>query len=589
MASSNLSLSLSLLIAFSAGAFLSFVVEAFVSCDASALTQHSISISTDVQTLESTINTDPEGSMIIQKHVVTLNTDNPDGLRLVVSAKDDKIMPTYVVGSGPAEASGLTTIWQATGDHQNPEALSMNTFGFATAKETDVKYDKFSSQSVYESTNESVRRQAKFEELKELEYSYPFYKKEGAHVNKQIPIYYGTNVNSLMREGKYEVDVIYTVISHYFSGYGDYGNPHMEYGPKRMLVRDDQTFYGDNTVTIRTDIKSNRPIEADEVSVTVGDKECTDVNITQNFSENADKNLEVTCKAPKNLGSSAGVKYNIKIRVNVGSNDTGFEEYFGIKYVIPETMQGFQHSQCADMQTHEEKTLVDTRDGQLYTVAKLKDGKCWMTQNLRYQLSTTRALTPQDSDVQQNWTPNRSTETTLSDVWNQDSEGYKTVRSYYDSTKPEHGTYYTHTAATAGTTASMNNSGDEATGSICPKGWRLPKVRNTSTEPLNNDFYQMAKHYVNSNMTWNTNSGYGHWNNGTHNLLSSPQNLVYSGLRWPDKDGVANIGSYGYWWSSTVDSSALAYYLRVYSGVVHPRNSSTSDLGLTVRCIAREP
>ena len=569
-----------------------------MSCDASALTQHSISISTDVQTLESTINTDPEGSMIIQKHVVTLNTDNPEGLKLFVSAKDNKTTPTYVAGSGPAGASGLTAIGQATGSGSNPAALSTNTFGFATAKETGVKYDKFSSQGVYESTDESVRRQAKFGKLKELKYSDAFYMKNGTHVNKQIPIYYGTNVNSLMREGKYEVDVIYTVISHEVHSISQRGNTYMEYEPKRMLVRDDQTFYGDNTVTIRTDIKSNRPIEADRVWVEVGGKKCTDVNITQNFSENADKNLEVTCKAPKNLGSSAGVEYYIIIAVDVGRDGSGLQDHSGIKYVIPEMMQGFQHSQCTAMQTHEEKTLVDTRDGQLYTVAKLKDGKCWMTQNLRLKLDTSTTLKPTDSDVSSNWTPPRSTDTDSCQRgtrWDQDSEGYKTVRSCYQSeaTYNTNGVYYTHTAATAGTTASMDNDGDEATGSICPKGWRLPKARDTSLEPTNNDFYQMAKHYVSSDMTWNIDNGHGYWSGGTHNLSSSPPNFIDSGLRWYDAGGVMS-GNYGIWWSSTVNSLnyACPLYVAYGGGNVYPRLHHfryTRYNGFTVRCIVREP
>ena len=563
------SLSLSLLIALSAGAFLSFVVEAFVSCDVSALTQHSISISTDVRTLESTINTDPEGSMIIQKHVVTLNTDNPDGLKLFVSAKDNKTTPTYVAGSGPAGASGLTVIGRATGSGSNPAVLSTNTFGFATAKETDVKYDKFSSQSVYESTNESVRRQAKFGKLEELKYSYyPFYMKKGTHVNKQIPIYYGTNVNSLMREGKYEVDVIYTLISHDFLRLSSRGNSHMEYEPKRMLVRDDQNFYGDNTVTIRTDIKSNRPIEADRVSVTVGYKKCTDVNITQNFSENADKNLEVTCKAPKNLGSSAGVEYAIVIEVDVGLLETELEDYFGIKYVIPETMQGFQHSQCAAMQTHEEKTLVDTRDGQLYTVAKLKDGKCWMTQNLRLKLDTSTPLKPEDSDVTANWTPNRSTETTLTGRWDQDSEGKNTIRSYYNESKQDLGVYYTQVAAKAGDVYGYQQS-------VCPKGWKLPDQ---------NNYHDMMEEYKGT-AVWD---GTYSFKNGNHELFSGAPKFITNGTRAFDKPNVVNDESDSDLWTSgrisydwaylvTAKNNQVAYYA-VY---MHPH------FGMGVRCVAR--
>ena len=47
------------------------------------------------------------------------------------------------------------------------------------------------------------------------------------------------------------------------------------------------------------------------------------------------------------------------------------------------------------------KTLIDTRDSNTYTVSKLADGKCWMTQNLRI---INKTLTPTDSDVTSNYT-----------------------------------------------------------------------------------------------------------------------------------------------------------------------------------------
>ena len=49
--------------------------------------------------------------------------------------------------------------------------------------------------------------------------------------------------------------------------------------------------------------------------------------------------------------------------------------------------------------------------GKYYWVAKLADGKCWMTQNLDLDLSTSKALTSADSDVASSWTPGYSTAT----------------------------------------------------------------------------------------------------------------------------------------------------------------------------------
>ena len=64
---------------------------------------------------------------------------------------------------------------------------------------------------------------------------------------------------------------------------------------------------------------------------------------------------------------------------------------------------------CEGSAIGDTKQLKDTRDGKYYWVSKLADGKCWMTQNLDLDLSTSIALTPTTSDVSSNWTPEYST------------------------------------------------------------------------------------------------------------------------------------------------------------------------------------
>ncbi|MBR3386485.1 hypothetical protein IKG68_02875 [Candidatus Saccharibacteria bacterium] len=55
--------------------------------------------------------------------------------------------------------------------------------------------------------------------------------------------------------------------------------------------------------------------------------------------------------------------------------------------------------------------LIDIRDNKVYWVAKLMDGKCWMTQNLDLDLDSSVALTSADTDLNSvtSWTPVRST------------------------------------------------------------------------------------------------------------------------------------------------------------------------------------
>ena len=72
-------------------------------------------------------------------------------------------------------------------------------------------------------------------------------------------------------------------------------------------------------------------------------------------------------------------------------------------------MQSMTTKICEGSAIGDTKQLKDTRDGKYYWVSKLADGKCWMTQNLDLDLSTSIALTPTTSDVSSNWTPEYST------------------------------------------------------------------------------------------------------------------------------------------------------------------------------------
>ena len=193
------------------------------------------------------------------------------------------------------------------------------------------------------------------------------------------------------------------------------------------------------------------------------------------------------------------------------------------------------------------KTLTDTRDNNTYTVSKLADGKCWMTQNLRIADKT---LTPDDSDVTANYTIPASS---LSGF-----NAYDTSNAYVDSD----GGFYNWYTATAGTGTQSMFSGN-TTVSICPKGWRLPTGRDSNSE-----FQTLYNNY-----------------NSSSALRSNPVNLILSGRAYSSsRDGQ---GFSGYYWSSKVGSSTNVYYLRLNASSVYPAQNSNKYLGFSVRCIAR--
>ena len=195
------------------------------------------------------------------------------------------------------------------------------------------------------------------------------------------------------------------------------------------------------------------------------------------------------------------------------------------------------------------KILTDTRDNNTYTVSKLADGKCWMTQNLRIAGKT---LTPADSDVTSNYTIPSSSISGFN--------AYNTSNAYVDG---DDGFYNWYTA-TAGTgTQSMSTQGQNTAVSICPKGWRLPTSGNSSSE-----FQALYNNYSSSSA-----------------LRSNPVNLTLSG--YVRSSSRSYQGSYGYYWSSTVNSDDSAYDLGLSASNVYPANYYGKYGGFSVRCIAR--
>ena len=211
-------------------------------------------------------------------------------------------------------------------------------------------------------------------------------------------------------------------------------------------------------------------------------------------------------------------------------------------------MQDMTPEVCANTKEHQVATLKDVRDDNTYTVAKLRDGKCWMTQNLRI---IDKTITPADSDVTSNYTIPASS---LSGF-----NAYDTSNAYVDSDSG----FYTWYTATAGTgTVALATYGQNTTVSICPKGWRLPTSVNSG------DFQTLYNNY-----------------NSSFALRSSPANFTLSG--WVNISSHKDRGSYGWYWSSTVSSNYGAHYLRLNASNVTPAFNTNKYNGSSVRCIAR--
>ncbi len=97
-------------------------------------------------------------------------------------------------------------------------------------------------------------------------------------------------------------------------------------------------------------------------------------------------------------------QYAGTVVVSAVANPTTLRSMYDLTY-----MQEMSSPICENTKEGYTKQLIDSRDGKSYWVAKLKDGNCWMTQNLALDLSTEKPLTPADSDVEEEWVPGYDT------------------------------------------------------------------------------------------------------------------------------------------------------------------------------------
>ncbi len=249
--------------------------------------------------------------------------------------------------------------------------------------------------------------------------------------------------------------------------------------------------------------------------------------------------------------------------------------------------------------TGQQVQAMDARDGKLYYVAKLADGKVWMTQNLDHDIvTTTDFYTYANTDIGHGSTPNTNAtwtaqtatyaanDTTWSSTVN-NPESYDpgnlcwngtiapdfngTLSTYAEACgndKHYHiGNYYNWTAAVA-----MNDSSSYTTDftdvdqSICPAGWRLPT-------------YSGNKSYDNLVTALSLTSG------TSGNVQSAPAYFVYGG-GWGGAS--YGVGGYGLYWSSVVYDDYDAYEFYFYrDGDMHPQYGDLRDYGTSVRCVAR--
>ncbi|MBR2837101.1 hypothetical protein IKE79_01955, partial [Candidatus Saccharibacteria bacterium] len=210
-------------------------------------------------------------------------------------------------------------------------------------------------------------------------------------------------------------------------------------------------------------------------------------------------------------------------------------------------MQGWTCPNNTNMPIGTVTALTDNRDGNVYAVAKLADGKCWMMENLRLgsNASLTGGTTGNTNSntsvtgsvalsIVNNYADNATSNHIGGASWCFSTSDSCINQSFIDTgyvSSPianmtsnsdgvySYGVYYNYYSATAGN--GLNGGYGEVSGDICPRSWRLP-IGGTST----------AAYSIGALMNlWGTSTGSGTYDQtAAATARTFPNNYVMSGI-----------------------------------------------------------
>ena len=264
-------------------------------------------------------------------------------------------------------------------------------------------------------------------------------------------------------------------------------------------------------------------------------------------------------------------------------------------------MQDMDSSICAAAELEDDiLQVIDVRDNEIYKISKLKDGRCWMLDNL--------AIDPTDSNIASNIneTNTNASATAIYNLLNGGSTtpgwsktaisksamyfsrcGYNApcinvrdknnlATSYGPASiggQAKIGIYYNFCAASVGTYCYAENiSGDiadttiDATQDICPVNWRMP------TGGSESEFSGLSQYYNNEDAS-------------SENSLQYNLSAVLSGILY---DTVSSKNTNGYLWSSTQHAQPDMMYVSIISQTSFiPHASFGRNFGVPIRCIAK--
>jgi len=328
-------------------------------------------------------------------------------------------------------------------------------------------------------------------------------------------------------------------------------------------------------------------------AVSIGAYACQSINVISNTT--------LTCTTA--AGSIGAQDVTVDTEGGTATLTNGFT-YTAAGIVAGADIQTVNAANCPTSRTR----VIDARDGNSYWVRRINGtgtggtDLCWMETNLAYRgggINTHGDVTPaitagtlsagflnpaNTASGQVCFGNNASMNTHQQGCfWESTASNITTGGSSPSTstdggvTNPQYGLLYNWCAAMNGQAAACQtgaatqpnqnvNGGAGALHNICPLGWRLP-----TGEPTTGEF-TLLNNTINGGLT---NSPAG---------LFTASSLMYSGLF--SSASFLNMGTNGYYWSSTVSAATGARNLSFVSSDVNPANAGIKGIGLAVRCVS---
>ena len=264
-------------------------------------------------TVQLDVASTPTGSMALAKDTLNVKSNAPEGYKVYVAmARDNSCSSNcnslYKDKGTAAEASIAAT----SGTFDAPAVLGSNSWGFAIDKNaTGAPENNFSTNYNTEVPDPTTLWAAM--PLKGEDQLLQTVTTPDADEGIDVGVYYGVKANTALESGVYEGSIVYTVV-------GNAGST-----PEITDISPSTTelLAGGETMTINT-LWTITPAQAGTVNVTIGNKACTDVSLSQN----TDNNLVISCVSP---GQDAG-KYNVVVSIPSYSKEATLVN--GVEYVV---------------------------------------------------------------------------------------------------------------------------------------------------------------------------------------------------------------------------------------------------------------